>query len=92
MTLDESYISQREAMRRQEDEDRARVEAEWRLREELESLDAEAARWSSLMQRAAAERPVCWYDERPAIDRRLHDWRAAIADGLEPDVQADGVG
>lgn len=46
MTLDDdAYISQREAMRRQEDEDRARVEAEWRLREELESIEARETYW-----------------------------------------------
>lgn len=50
MTLDDAYISQREAMRRQEDEDRARVEAEWRLREELESVEARESHWVGVME------------------------------------------
>lgn len=89
MTLDDGFRSSADMVREAAADDARREHADYLEQREYESEEADAARWSHLMQRAAAERPVCWYDDGP--DRRLHDWRAAIADGLEPDAQRDGA-
>lgn len=72
MTLDEGFVSNREAVQRGHDEDEHRRFADWQEQRMLESDEAEASRWSHLMARAAAERPVTWYDDKPGYDRRLY--------------------
>ena len=71
MTLDDAYISSREAVRRGHEDDWRRREAEYQEQRLLESDEAELSRWRGVFRRADAEREAVHYDDRPAIDRRL---------------------
>lgn len=48
MTLDDAYVSMREAVRRGHEDDQARAEAEWREQQLCESIEAREAYWSEL--------------------------------------------
>jgi hypothetical protein len=70
VSLDESYISNREAVERGAAADAARAKADWEEQKLLESDEAELSRWRTLFRRMAEERgEVVYRDATP--DRRL---------------------
>lgn len=70
MSLDESYVSNREAVQRGHDDDERRRKADWDEQRMLESDEAMVSLWRGVFQRMDAEREAVHYlDATP--DRRL---------------------
>jgi len=84
MTLGPDFRSSADMVREAAADDAQREWAAYQEQRLLESEEAEAARWSHLMQRAAAERPPVWYEDKPGYDRRLY---AVDGDVDEPPVE-----
>jgi hypothetical protein len=72
MTIDDhDFRSSADMVREAAADDAQQAWADYQQERLLESEEAEAARWSHLMRRAAAERPPVWYEDKPGYDRRV---------------------
>ena len=90
MTIDDAHRSSADMVREAAADDAQREWNDWQEQRMLESEEAEAARWSHLMRRAAAERPPVWYSERPAIDDRCFATEGDLIEQARRDAARHG--
>lgn len=71
MSLGDDFRSSADMMREAAADQAQREWHDYLEQKEYESEEAELARWQGIFRRADAEREPVWYEDRPAIDRRL---------------------